>query len=88
MPSQNRGIAEPGYTLGAAQEDRVLSLGSILALIPADYPGLGVSEITGYGFIPLLEFPRLLSLYLSDNQDLTANSPTPPGDPCHTSVFH
>lgn len=63
LPSQNR-VAESGYTLGAAQEGWVLCLGSILALIPADYPGQGVSEITAYGFILLLELPRLLSLYL------------------------
>lgn len=31
---------------------------------PDDQPGLGISEITGHGVILLLEFPRLLSLYL------------------------
>lgn len=59
----------------AGQEGWVLSLGSILALVPADYPGLGVSEITGYRVIPLLEFPRLLSLYLITSTQQPPHSP-------------
>lgn len=31
---------------------------------PDDQPGLGISEITGHAVFPLLEFSRLLSLYL------------------------
>lgn len=59
----------------AGQEGWVLSLGSILALVPADHPGLGVSEITGYRVIPLLEFPRLLSLYLITSTQQPPHSP-------------
>lgn len=48
-------------TLGVAQEGWVLYLGSILALIPADYLGVAALEIRGYGLIPLLEFPSCSS---------------------------
>lgn len=67
---------QPSCTLGAGRTGGLgPQPGFHSGLGPADYPGLGVSEITGYRVIPLLEFPRLLSLYLITSTQQPPHSP-------------